>query len=75
MITIPLEHLVFDNLSGAVMEDALLESDSDEGYEVVRQMTSLLYNAIVGQRSRGGAAEPFGLRDHPYRAKALGATP
>lgn len=44
-----LEHLVFEKLSGAVLEDALLETDSEEGYEVVRKMTSILYNAIVGQ--------------------------
>src|ERR1700730_9378086 len=44
-----LEHLVFDKLSGAVLEDALLETDSEEGSEVVRKMTSILYNAIVGQ--------------------------
>lgn len=68
-----LEHLVLDKLSGAVMEDALLETDSDEGYEVLRQMTRLLYNAIVGQDSDAALTNLLAsaiIR----RAKALGAT-
>jgi hypothetical protein len=68
-----LEHLVFEKLSGAVLEDALLEADSEEGYEIVRQMTSILYNAVVGQDPETALTNLL-VSAIIRRARALGAT-
>jgi hypothetical protein len=68
-----LEHLLFQKISGTVQEDALLETDREEGYNVVQQMATILYNAVVGQDPEAALTNLL-VSEIIRRARALGAT-